>query len=423
MSSSNKCDEFAELLDAYHDGELSEPERRQVEEHLAVCSLCQNKLGNLASLSNQLSALPLLEPSRDIVGSMEFDFDFDFEPAFEFGAANSEVHGGERLDAYHDGELSKAEALQLERHVASCSDCAQKLAQIERVVHNVKQIPKLVPGRDIVAGLDFNCQPVVGLLDAYHDGELDAVEKQQVDAHLAVCSECSSVLTKTSRIVGGLKALPILEPARDIVASLNIPSEITANTLPLTESQTVRSAKVVPLRKSVWAGLGAVAAAAAVLIFAVSQKVIVPVDVANNTLQHSQAPDLVAESKTPPGNNSVPSTNNDLSPSASNASIETATDTSWPIDARPNMLAEKNHSGNVDSGSNNAAVKSKSVRVQNHSERTVETVQSETKIASAQDAVIKDTSLNELASLETNEGVADALGIATDEDGLYDIKI
>lgn len=419
MSNSNKCDDFAELLDAYHDAELTAADRHRVEEHLLSCKLCQEKLSNISSLAIQLKALPMAELSRDIVGSLDFNFDFDFEPSFEFGTAVSEMHAGDRLDAYHDGELSAGESLELERHIANCSDCAHKLSQIEHVVQGLKKVPKLEASRDIVAGLTFSCDPVVLLLDAYHDNELDSNERKKVDEHLAVCAVCSESLVKISRVVGGLKSLPVLEPARDIVGSLNLPAELATSVPISVQKNTDSSSRVVPIRKGVWAGLGAVAAAAVVLIFAVSQNVIEPSKVAS---KNGPEPSHLAEKA------SSAATYSDKP--AENAPVEnpdtgiaTATDTSWPIESRPEIIAEKGKNQLAPNVANsNGSAKSKSGLAQSSPVKNADNV-AVVQIASTQDTNLRDTSLNELASLETNEGVADALGIATDEDGLYDIKI
>lgn len=415
MSNSNNCDEFAELLDAYHDAELSGSDLKRVEEHLCSCKVCQNKLAQLTSLAAQLSSLPLVEPSCDIVGSMEFNFDFDFEPSFEFSGADSAMHGGERLDAYHDGELTKEESIQLERHIASCADCAQKLSQIDKIVRSIQRIPQITPKRDLVAELDFNCEPFIPLLDAYLDGELSSDEKTQVEQHISRCAVCSETLAKTANLISGLKSLPVLNPARDIVGTLNLPAEITASTVSIAPAESL-SNKIVPMKKSAWAGLGAVAAAAAVLLFAVNQQVIVPSSTVANrpTTQHDQGPSLVADRSAPTEQTQVAAT---TLPVSSQLSEATNTDTSWPIDTKSNFVARAEQGANPRAKTSNAGPKSTTPQLTGaHS--AFQEVPAPAAVASMQD-----TSFNELASLETNDGVADALGIATDEDGLYDIKI
>src|SRR5512136_618477 len=48
-------------LGAYHDGELEESRRRQVETHLQSCESCRAELGRLQALAHLLQAGPLPE--------------------------------------------------------------------------------------------------------------------------------------------------------------------------------------------------------------------------------------------------------------------------------------------------------------------------------------------------------------------------
>lgn len=73
MTNYSNCDEIAEMLDAYHDHELTGAERSAVESHLNECAGCSSKLANIARLVLDLRAMPRLMPPRDIVGSMDFD--------------------------------------------------------------------------------------------------------------------------------------------------------------------------------------------------------------------------------------------------------------------------------------------------------------------------------------------------------------
>jgi len=52
------CAEMIERVSAYHDGELSDPERRAVEEHLAGCEACRRRLADYDALDAALRALP-----------------------------------------------------------------------------------------------------------------------------------------------------------------------------------------------------------------------------------------------------------------------------------------------------------------------------------------------------------------------------
>ncbi len=53
-------------------------------------------------------------------------------------------------------------------------------------------------------------------LSEYLDGELDDVERVALEAHLATCAECTSVLADLRRVVGRAQALDDRPPAHDL---------------------------------------------------------------------------------------------------------------------------------------------------------------------------------------------------------------
>lgn len=63
-----------QILNTYLDGELAEPWKSQVEEHLSYCSSCRTRYQNLIALSNSVKASALtaeeIEPHQDRVLSM-----------------------------------------------------------------------------------------------------------------------------------------------------------------------------------------------------------------------------------------------------------------------------------------------------------------------------------------------------------------
>lgn len=99
------------------------------------------------------------------------------------------------------------------------------------------------------------CRKIEILLDAFRDGELSARERQTVDKHLAACPGCQARLVEIERLVASLRSLPRYEPGRDF--SAHIESLATPR----------QRAAVVRLRPLFWTALGAGAAAAAVLVF------------------------------------------------------------------------------------------------------------------------------------------------------------
>ena len=60
------CDGVTDQLASYLEGELSEPERLELEAHAAACAACGSLLADLDAIRREASVLPTLEPSRDL---------------------------------------------------------------------------------------------------------------------------------------------------------------------------------------------------------------------------------------------------------------------------------------------------------------------------------------------------------------------
>ena len=74
----------------------------------------------------------------------------------------------EQLSAYIDGELSAGEAMQLERHLAGCRDCAALLADLRRTKDLVGKVEEIEPPplftQKIMAGVRAEAEPPRGLI-------------------------------------------------------------------------------------------------------------------------------------------------------------------------------------------------------------------------------------------------------------------
>ncbi len=57
------CDAFEPLLTGYVDGELSDEDRRRVEDHVASCPRCREALAELRGLKEELAMMTFKEPS------------------------------------------------------------------------------------------------------------------------------------------------------------------------------------------------------------------------------------------------------------------------------------------------------------------------------------------------------------------------
>lgn len=115
-----------------------------------------------------------------------------------------------------------------------------------------------------------SCAEIELLLDAYHDAELSVAERQQIEEHLSVCSSCQSKLAEITKVVMALNGLPRLKPSRDLAAELPLEIDLPAH-----------KSNVVSMDWLSWAATGLAAAAA--LVFCIvkvgqpNQTVISPV--------------------------------------------------------------------------------------------------------------------------------------------------
>ncbi len=123
----------------------------------------------------------------------------------------------------------------------------------------------------------LTCEQLEPLLSAYHDGELSEHERLEADKHISSCAVCQNRVLEIGAISSSLKALPRLTPKMDVAA--NIEKLIAAQ--PKAANQITR-----PL---VWSVVG-VAAAAAVVLFVGnlhSGPNVVPNQVASNSTVHT----------------------------------------------------------------------------------------------------------------------------------------
>ncbi|MBS1954878.1 MAG: zf-HC2 domain-containing protein [Cyanobacteria bacterium SZAS-4] len=116
---------------------------------------------------------------------------------------------------------------------------------------------------------DFNCKQLEPLLSAYHDGELTEAERADADRHLNGCADCQNRLLEISAVATSLKSLPRLNPKTDVAANIE---QLIAN-------QPKGISRIQP--PVIWGAAG-IAAAAAVLLVAGNFKAVT--NQANNPL-------------------------------------------------------------------------------------------------------------------------------------------
>src|SRR5262245_35737159 len=64
----------------------------------------------------------------------------------------------EKLSGYYDGELDAAEKAEVERHIASCSECLRELGELKSSALLVKELPRLRAPRSISEGVSREIQ-------------------------------------------------------------------------------------------------------------------------------------------------------------------------------------------------------------------------------------------------------------------------
>src|SRR4030095_4773327 len=64
----------------------------------------------------------------------------------------------EKLTGYYDGELEAAEKAEVERHIASCSECLRELGELKSAAILVKELPRLRAPRSIADGVKKEIQ-------------------------------------------------------------------------------------------------------------------------------------------------------------------------------------------------------------------------------------------------------------------------
>lgn len=309
--------------------------------------------------------------------------------------------------------------------------------------------------------VNYNCDQLSELLDAYHDNELPPNERESVAQHVSECSACSGRLADISRLARSLSSLPRMRPSRDFIDNIDfdkllsedcttaepsptvsIQDSAPARTLqpvaakqPLEPTPLKIAGSVTPLRsRAIAGGVAGAVAAVAVVFAAMLHKPEQNPSVAN--LSSPEAP-VVATSSANSGTNpnslttpqlpAVPPAADPVVNSSNNASttsgIVGGTD-------RPNG------SSTTDPGF--SVIPKRLVTPEAVTPATIPPPEaiassSTTTTASSKPDTIADSTVSqancdkevaiEIAALSDDDSVCDSLGIATDEDGLYDIKI
>lgn len=113
-----------DLLSAYIDGALTAGELTEVASHLEECLACVAELRELQAVKRAVRTLPLLQLPERVL---------------------DDVHVGEALSAYLDGQLDTSEQSLVVEHLERCDRCRDELHDVDAARTAVRSLPVLEP--------------------------------------------------------------------------------------------------------------------------------------------------------------------------------------------------------------------------------------------------------------------------------------
>ena len=105
------------------------------------------------------------------------------------------------LSALADGELTPAELSAAREHLFECASCSSQHRAIQQLDLGLRQVPAL------------DCEAILPLLSARHDGELDDAERAVAERHLMSCVSCRALEASWMPLAPALALLPSGAPS------------------------------------------------------------------------------------------------------------------------------------------------------------------------------------------------------------------
>ncbi|MBX9694385.1 MAG: zf-HC2 domain-containing protein [Cyanobacteria bacterium] len=326
----------------------------------------------------------------------------------------------ELLSAYYDQELSVDEEREVANHLEECAECKVTYAEIAEISTSLGKLPSLFLDQDFGDRLESliakpsvsDCSAVEPLLSAHLDHELSADEKPMVEKHLGSCHNCQSELNDLEIVFKSLSAVPRMNLDRDLADEIvaKIVSEQKEEKVPAAST----SAKILQFKpRTIWA-IGAIACAFGLLFIAplTTSTSNTPVTVAtkqpSNTVQPNQnkgtdASEKVAEVRQNPVEKTPESVDSQKKDSSATGNQHVMTPqheiASGGTDrtSKPAIATLPKPDAKANARTNNAFSPSDLVK--------------------AQESVVA------YAEPFDDSNMFEDLGISTDEDGLYAIKL
>lgn len=272
------------------------------------------------------------------------------------------------------------------------------------------------------------CEKFVPMLDAFVDNELEGSEKEQVVLHLAACDDCTRQVKEIEALKVSLSSLPRRQMKFDLADNFD---EVLSRS---SSAQSESPGNVVPLpRKRKW--LVASATAAAAVVIAIAGSIVLkgdPQQVAHSNIEDQSK--MVA----------VKSTGSSAHNDSNSGSSQSSGKENWSEDLESTQQQEKIAAHPQQSNTNSAAAnKTAGAHLSEETERlahggptTGAAPNSETKqplvaqesaktVVPASQAIQNNRAASSelLALYEDDDGISSDIGVSTDEDGLYAIKL
>jgi anti-sigma factor RsiW len=266
------------------------------------------------------------------------------------------------------------------------------------------------------------------MLDAFVDNELEGSEKEQVVLHLSACDDCTRQVKEIEALKVSLSSLPRRQMKFDLADNFD---EVLSRS---SSAQSEPPGNVVPLRsKRKW--LVASATAAAVVVIAIAGSIVLKGD--PQQVAHSNVDDQSKMVAVKSNGSSAPNDSN--SGVAQSSGKEHRSEDLAPTQQQEKIAAHPQQSNTNFTAVNKTAGAHLSVETERlaHGESTTAVApNSETKeplvaqestktIVPASQAIQSNRAASSelLALYEDDDGISSDIGVSTDEDGLYAIKL
>lgn len=242
-----------------------------------------------------------------------------------------------------------------------------------------------------------SCKKIEPMLDAFVDAELEPPLVKEVESHLSGCSACQEKLTSIQNVVASLRTLPKIAPRRDL--SQDLEKLMAAR----------KKTNVLPMKR-----IFVLSACAAVVLFMILAIYILKTsNVPQTAINPNQdKPNAMAES---PADKNIIAEN----PMEQNNPQTTGKDQSQkelsPKGNLSSTIAQKSQN-KFSPGLNPTNNQSASETSEKPSTNDDSSSKTNSRFA------LQDEEL-EIATLNERDNTANQIGIATDEDGLYAIKL